>query len=200
MPKIKSAKNDVPNKIGKQVNLLDWLSETETVKDSAGNETQRLKNVAEEIANELLSDKATRTMGDKATGNEDRVMSIVSPSFTLTVETAKRRIPVKNGTPYEMEYASLLPNVIEAAALLVGGNMDVTIEKDKDGKDEEKQSVTKYFRQGWGMLARNNASAKIATEVEGPAKGIEQAIKGLMRSKGWSYEKAKARLAMLNED
>ena len=132
----------------------------------------------------------------------DRIMSITSPNFTLAIEIAKRRIPAnkKDGKPYEMEYASLLPNVIEACAQLVEGNTDITFTKDKDGKETEAPSVTKYFRQGFGMLARNNASAEIAREVEGPAKGIEQAIKGLMRSRGWTYEKAKAKLAAMDAD
>jgi hypothetical protein len=194
MPKIKSAKNSVPNRIGKTVDLREWLNETETIKDKDGKETTRRKNVSDTIFDEIKDGKENK---DK----DGRVTSIVSPSFTLSVEIAKRRIPAnKDGKPYEMEYASLLPNVIEACALLVGGNTDTTVTKDKDGNESEQPSVTKYFRQGYGMLARNNASAKIATEVEGPAKGIEQAIKGLMKSKGWTYEKAKAKLDALNAE
>jgi hypothetical protein len=194
MPKIKSAKNAAPKRIGQPVELQTWLVEMETTKDKDGNPVTRRKNLSDTLYDEIKDGKITK---DK----DGKVTSIVSPSFTLTVEVAKRRIPAnKDGQPYEMEYASLLPNVIEACALLVGGNTDVTVEKDKDGNEKELPSVTKYFRQGYGMLARNNASAQIASAVEGPDKAFEQAVKALMKAKGWSEDKAREKAKLMMED
>ena len=190
MPKIKSGKNSTPELIGERVNLRSWLDETE--KDKDGNDVR--KNVPESVY-ALIKD-GTETKDDKG-----KVIKIVSDAYTLTVETAKRRIPAtKDGKPYEMEYANLLPNTAEAALPLVDNNLDVTIVKTDKGEDDEKPSVIKYFRQGYGMLARNNASARIAAKVEGPEKALEQAVKALIKAKGWSEEKARAKAKLMMSD
>lgn len=189
MPKMKTAKNAQPARIGEPIDLKAWIVETE--KDKDGKDVY--KNVKKsEIMDSLKNGKEETKDG--------RIVRIVSDMFTLNIELAKRRIPAtKDGKPYEMEYANLLPNTVEAAALLVDGNADVTYKKDEKGKetDEELPSIVRYFKQGYGMLARNNASSRIATVVEGPDKALEQAIKSLMKAKGWSREKAEAKAKIM---
>lgn len=193
MPKIKSGKNAVAKSIGPKVNLRDWLNETETVTVD-GKEVERRKNLSDTLYAEIAEGKETK---DK----DGRVIGIHSEQFDLTIEVAKRRIPAtKDGQPYEMEYAWLAPRTNEACGLLVGGNLDLTFTKDKDGSESEQPSVTKYFRQGHGMLSRNNASAKIASEVEGPGKAFEQAVKALMKAKGWSEDKAREKAKLMMSD
>ena len=194
MPKLKSAKNNEPTRVGVPVDLEAWLTETETIKAKDGTETTVRKNLSDSVYADIKD-------GERTKDKDGRVIAIVSKEYKLNIKLANRKIAVgKEKKLFDKEYAELLANVGEACAMLVGGNVDITVTKDKDGKETEQPSVTKYFNQGFGMLARNNASASIAAEVEGPAKGTEQAIKGLMRSKGWSYEKAKQRLAELDAD
>lgn len=195
MPAIKSAKNNEPTRIGKAINLKDWLVETETIKAKDGTETINRKNLSDTVYEQIKD-------GTEEADKDGRVIKIASEQFTLTIEVAKRRIPAtKDGKPYEMEYGNLLPNTVEAASLLVGGNLDITTKVDEKTKEvEELPSVTKYFRQGFGMLARNSASARIATDVEGPDKAMEQAVKALMKAKGWSEEKAREKAKLMMSD
>lgn len=177
-------KNTDAKRLGENVNLIDWLNR----KDKDGNLLTDGKIVAE-----LLKGKQTKGDGK----NSDRVMSITSDNWTLTVEVAKRKVPAtKDGVLYEQEYASLLPLTAEAATDLMGGKLDVSY---KD--DAEVPSVIKYFRQGYGMLARNSAGANIASQIEGPAKGREAAINKLIKLKGWDRAKAEKKYdAMMADD
>lgn len=169
-------------RVGNPIDLKAWMAETHKNKD--GQEVR--KN---------LSDAAFASLSKgKETSKDGRVTEIRSDDYTLTIEVAKRKVPAtKDGKLYEAEYASLLPLTGEAATTLVDGNLDTTV--DKDGS--ELPSVVKYFRQGYGMLARNSAGAAIATLIEGPDKAREQAIKNLMKAKGWDYDKAKAKVELL---
>ena len=172
----------VATRVGNPIDLRAWMAET-TTKD--GKEVR--KNLSEEAYASLSKGKETK---DK----DGRITEIRSDEFTLTLEVAKRKVPAtKDGKLYEAEYASLLPLTGEAATTLVDGNLDTKV--DKDGN--ELPSVVKYFRQGYGMLARNSAGAAIATLIEGPDKAREQAIKNLMKAKGWDYDKAKAKVELL---
>jgi hypothetical protein len=190
---------------GEPIDLLTWLDETETRKDKDGNETTVRKNGVPDNAAEELKAVADKTLevtedAEKSVGvvkdDKGRIVKIRSKNWTLTIELAKRRVPAtKDGKPYDMEYGNLAANTSDAMLQLMGGNFDETFEVNpKTKKIEEADSVAKYFRQGYGMLARNAASSRIATLVEGPEKGLEQAIKALMKMRpDWSIEKATAK-------
>lgn len=171
-------------RVGNPIDLRAWMDEMHKDKDGK----EKRKNLSE-VAYESL------TKHGKETKDKDgRITAIASQDYSLTLEIAKRKVPAtKDGKLYEAEYASLLPLTGEAATTLVDGNLDTTV--DKDGN--ELPSVVKYFRQGYGMLARNSAGAAIATLIEGPDKAREQAIKNLMKAKGWDYDKAKAKVELL---
>lgn len=179
-------KTAVAKRVGESVDLRAWLAETE--KDKDGKDVR--KNTTDAIATELLA-------GTEGKDDKGRVTSLSSDNWTLTIELAKRKVPAtKDGVLYEQEYASLLPLTADAAVTLMDGNLDVT----KDDKGVETPSVLKYFRQGYGMLARNNAGAAIASLIEGPEKARERTILSLMKAKGWTREKAEAKYALLMED
>ena len=174
-------------RLGGDVNLMAFISETETLKDG----TVKRKNMTDKVAAELEAGEVTKD-------DKGRIIAIKSPNYTLTVEVAKRKVPAtKDGKLYEAEYASLLPLTAEAATDLMDGKLDVTI--DKDGN--ESPSVVKYFRQGYGMLARNSAGAAIAAKIEGPEKAREAAITKLIKLKGWDRAKAEKKYdAMMADD
>jgi hypothetical protein len=173
--KVSGKNKDAAERRGEPIDLLAWL------KDGSNQES--------DVVNELL--KGERTMKD------GRLVSIVSENWTLAIEVAKRKVPTtKEGKLYEMEYAALLPRTASAAVMVVENNLDQTF--DKDGN--ELPSVLKYFRQGYGMLARNAAGAAIAAQVEGPEKAKERTILSFMKHKGWSRDKAEAKYALLMED
>lgn len=164
-------------RIGESVNLIEWAKDAENIKD-------------ESIRKEVLA-------GEQKKDDAGRVTSLTSENWTLTLEVAKRKVPAtKEGKLYEMEYAALLPRTASAAVTVVENNLDVTL--DKDGN--ELPSVLKYFRQGFGMLARNNAGASIASQVEGPEKARERTIVNLMKHRGWSREKAEQKYELLMAD
>ncbi len=172
--KVSGKNKDAAERRGEPIDLLAWIRAE--VKDA-------------DVAKELSAGERTE--------KEGRLVSIVSENWTLAIEVAKRKVPTtKEGKLYEMEYAALLPRTASAAVTVVENNLDQTF--DKDGN--ELPSVLKYFRQGYGMLARNAAGAAIAAQVEGPEKAKERTILSFMKHKGWSREKAEQKYALLMED
>jgi hypothetical protein len=169
--KEKPAEGKEVKRVGDDVDLLAWLEEN--VKDG-------------ETRKELRA-------GEQKKDKDGRVVRIDSPSWSLEVGLAKRKV---NSAYYEKEFADLLPKTALVAGPLVDDNLDYTV----DDKGNELPSVMKYFRQSFSMLARNAAGASIAAQVEGPEKARERTIVNLMKHKGWSREKAEAKYELLMAD
>lgn len=184
---------ETPTAIGEPVDLEAWLVETEE-RDVDGAKVEARKNLTD-AQYEALKD------GKRITDKDGKVLAIQSADWNLTIELSKRRIPTANGTLYGLEYGNLTPRTIDAALALVNNVTDETYTTDeKTKKEEEVDSIVKFFRQAWGMKSRNDASMRIASLVEGPEKALEQAIKAIMKARGFSREKATERAKAAMED
>lgn len=195
MPKILYKENEQPEFKGERIDLNAWLTATEEVKDKEGNVTgTKLVNITPTVAEELKD--ATEIKDDNG-----RVIGVQSANLVAQILSANTKVEDK---PYTAEYVGLSAKTVDGALILMDGVADTGLmETDKDGKDTdvEKPSVAKYFNQGYGILARNAAAARIRTLVEGPDKALMAAAKDLARAKGWSVEKAFAKVkAMAAED
>lgn len=130
----------------------------------------------------------------------ERLVGLVGKNIRADIQTANTKVEDKK---YDAEYVSVSALTIEGAALLMSNVIDETFEGEGDER-REKPSVVKYFNQGYGILARNAAAARIRVKVEGPDKALVQAAKGLARAKGWEgeegFQKAMAKIRQSMED
>ena len=172
----KTANDDKATRVLEPASIADFLA----VKDN------------ENIAKELVD--ATEVK------DGDRVIALVGKNIRLDIQTANTKVEDKK---FDAEYVAVSAITLEGAALLMSGVVDETFKGEGEDK-REAPSVVKYFNQGFGILGRNAAAARIRTKVEGPDKAIMQAAKGLARAKGWEGEeglqKALARIRATMED
>lgn len=157
-------------------------------------------SIADYVASEAGQKLAAELNGATEVKDGDRVIALVGKNVRLDIQTANTKVEDKK---FDAEYVAVSAITLEGAALLMGGVVDETYTGEGDDR-RESPSVVKYFNQGFGILGRNAAAARIRTKVEGPDKAIMQAAKGLARAKGWEGEeglqKALARIRATMED
>lgn len=159
------------------------------------------KNDKGELVNVTPAVHAALANGTESKDESGRVVAIDGSGIRASIEVANTKVEVsKDGKAetrkYDGEYVALSALTVEGALLLMADVADITVKDDK-----EIPSVAKYFNQGFGILARNAAAARIRSKVEGPDKALISAAKDLARAKGWTFEKAFARVkAMAAED
>ena len=192
MPKLKFKKDEAPpTQVPgfEPVNILEWLGQTETTKDKDGNDVTTLANISQAVANEL--EDATEIKDEAG-----RVIGLKSDNIVAEILSANTKI---DNVTYTDEYVGLRAITAEGMSLLLDGKMDVTFEGE-GSEAREVPSVAKYFNQGFGILGRNAAAARIRTKVEGPDKALEAAARDLARAKGWTFDKALAKIKAMAED
>jgi hypothetical protein len=82
------------------------------------------------------------------------------------------------------EYVRLTALTVEGALALCGGRMDKVGAKDENGKDIAPElrgnGVLDYFNYGYDLGVRSTERNELLRSLEGPEKGIERAVKGLV--------------------
>ena len=141
--------------------------------------------------------------------NYNRVMVIRGKDIEARIEIASAKIDEKT---YRDEYVTLFARTLKGTQILMEdiGSVSYADTFDKNGNPEkiyqiptgsvnekELPSVAKYFNQGFGILARNSAAARVRSKVEGPDKALQSAARDLMRARGWSFEKAYAKIKLM---
>jgi hypothetical protein len=91
---------------------------------------------------------------------------------TLDKVTAEQKGKEEKAT---REYVRLTALTVEGALALCGGRMVKVTEGDAKGN-----GVLDYFNYGFDLGVRSNERNALLTSLEGPEKGIERAVKGLM--------------------
>lgn len=218
MPKILLKEDEKAEFKGEPVDIRAWLSKPRMVKTDKTNEKGEpvfepatdgnlYENVSNAVAEELKS--ATEVLArdiDKDSVTPDRVVALKTDNLVAQILTAQTRVKAdkdeKEGKLYSTEYVNLGARTVAGSLIIMDGIADTeqyASDKDK-AEGNELPSVAKYFNQGYGILARNAAAARIRTLVEGPDKALEAAARDLARAKGWSIEKARAKVALMAAD
>jgi hypothetical protein len=173
-----------------------------TANDEKATRVLEPASIADFLAMESNAAIAKELQGATEVKDSNRVIGLVGKNVRVDIQTANTKVEEKK---FDAEYVAVSAITLEGAALLMDGVVDETYKGEGDDK-REAPSVVKYFNQGFGILGRNAAAARIRTKVEGPDKAIMQAAKGLARAKGWEgpegLEKAlaKIRKQMSEED
>jgi hypothetical protein len=180
--KARAKQEEKPTRMGEPVDLKVWLTEYLKLPDAVEGQPAPTQTAIQKH----LSETAVTEVKDGA----GRVSALETEHVTATIEVAKIKIEEK---PYDMEYASLTAKTALGRLLLCDGVDDITFK----GEGEEKRevpSVTKYFNTAFSQNARNAASARIRSKVEGPDKALASAAKKLAGVWGITVEQAAAKI------
>lgn len=215
------SKEAEPTVKGDKVDLLKFLQAErgENVKQEDGTEKfvpkpdektgEKFENITNALAEELAKGTLKTVGGDGP--DKDRVIAVETDNLVAEVRMVNLTQKIegqKDGTKYAMEYVGFRAKTILGAMVLAGGKDDQTFEtndkgeviKDEEGDAKELPSVTKYFNDGFKVLSNNAARARLTAILEGPDKAIERAAENLAKAKGWSIEKARAKVKAMLED
>jgi hypothetical protein len=177
MPKLTFKKEEAPKQVPNFVakDLTAWLAETQE-KDGM----QVPANLPAKVHAELTGNGVAEMRNDAG-----RLIGLKSKHVIAEILNANTKI---DETMFTDEYVNLRARTSNGAKMLMDGVAELV--EDSEGNETSDPSVCKYFNQGYGILARNAAAARIRTKVEGPDKALEAAARDLARAKGWTFDKA----------
>jgi hypothetical protein len=134
---------------------------------------------------------------------DGRVTALETPDIVAQISLSRIKQKTEGSTEdstYEMEYVEFLAKTATGRLILVpGNNDDLTYEGEGDDRTEV-PSVTRYFNQGFKVLAANAARARLVGILEGPDKAMLKAAENLAKAKGWTVEKAMQKVKAMMED
>lgn len=211
----RNAKEVTPERRGKAVDLKAFLEEKRgdyEVNKETGEKTfvEKPSKEGEIYANvsNVLHDAFENAKEVKVEGS-DRVMGLETPDILAQISTIKIKQKTEGSEEkfYDMEYVEFLAKTATGRLILVPGNndditfVDVVDDNGKPtGEKEEVASVTRYFNQGFKVLAANAARARLVADIEGPDKALQKSAENLAKARGWTVEKAMAKIKAMAED
>jgi len=125
------------------------------------------------------NEKVAKAEPVKIAATDERIKAEYKPlveSGAIDATEDEVKVEVKGqDKPATRSYVRLTAVTIEGALALVGGRMNRVAEGDNKGN-----GVLDYFNYGFDLGVRSNERNALLRSLEGPEKGIERAVKGLM--------------------
>lgn len=210
MPRF-AKETEKPIRKGESVDLKAYLFAERKDKDGNVKPDEKTGEKYENISNALAEALNGATEVYSGEGDAKRLVALETPDVVSEIRLVNLKQKVegsKDDQRFDMEYVGHRAKTVLGCMILAGGKDDqsfATNDKgevitDDEGNKSEVPSVTKYFNDGFKVLSNNAARARLTAVLEGPDKAIERAIEQLMKAKGWSREKATAKVKAMMED